>query len=75
MFAFMHYQITRHCMPYYTHHKNNGSHHCVCDCALSDYSLNVCLITHITNIMAVTTVFAYVYQANLATMSYYTRLT
>jgi len=34
--------------------------------------LTVCLITHITNIMALTTVFAYVYQANLATMSYYT---
>jgi len=69
MFAFMPYKTTRHCMPYYTNHKNNGPKHCVCICALSDYSLTLCLITHITNIMTLTTVFAYVvYQANLATV-------
>ena len=56
MFAFMPYQTTRHCKPYYTHHKNNGPHHCVCVSVLSYYSLTVCIITHITNIMALTTV-------------------
>ena len=40
-------------MPYYKHHKHKGPHQCVCVIRLL---VTACLITHITNIRALTSV-------------------
>ena len=64
------------CMPYYTCHKHKGAHHYVCDVLYQTTLLTVCLIIHITNIMALTTVFAIMpYQTTVVTECLITHIT
>jgi hypothetical protein len=72
--------VLSHCsvewMPYYTLQKYKGAHHYVCVDVLSVYCFYECLITHITSIMALTTMCAFMcYQTHLLTEDLLTHFT
>jgi hypothetical protein len=76
MYALMSLDLSVDRMPYYTHHKYKGHHHCVCVDVLSDQSVDWMLITHVTIIRALTTMYAcMLYQATLVTETLITHIT
>jgi len=59
MYAFMSYKMALKTECLITFHRYTGTHHYVCVYVLSDGSKGECFIIHFTNIMVLTTMYAF----------------